>query len=127
MTQPRALSGKQVLYLHRLLWAIQEQARLGVPLAFNLKRVGPLDQMPVHPEDFGARSTSGLSDDLTGNPTKDERCWCGHLKRWHHWMGICRWCAKLELRRPQINYMPRHPFSVRIPDKLRNTPDILIP
>ena len=49
---------------------------------------------------------------------KEERCWCGHLQRWHHWTGICRRCAKMELRRPQFNFMPRHAFAPEIPEEL---------
>ena len=33
-------------------------------------------------------------------------------------MGICRWCAKMELRRPQFNFMPRHAFAPEIPEEL---------
>ena len=33
-------------------------------------------------------------------------------------MDICRWCAKMELRRPQFNFMPRHAFETEFPEKL---------
>ena len=29
--------------------------------------------------------------------------------------GVCRWCAKMELRRPQFNFLPKHVFSPEIP------------
>ena len=53
---------------------------------------------------------------ITSNET---RCWCGHLKRWHNFAGVCRWCARLELRRPQLNFIPRHAFATELPDELR--------
>ena len=42
-----------------------------------------------------------------------------HLERWHSVAGVCRWCAKMELRRPQFNFMPRHSFATDIPEELR--------
>ena len=47
---------------------------------------------------------------------KSRRCWCGHLESWHSLAGVCRWCAKMELRRPQFNFMPRHEFATEIPE-----------
>ena len=49
----------------------------------------------------------------------ERRCWCGHLERWHTLAGVCRWCARIELRRPQFSVMPRHAFATEIPDELR--------
>ena len=49
----------------------------------------------------------------------DERCWCEHLKQWHSVAGVCRWCAKMELRRPQFNFTPRHPFATELPEEMR--------
>ena len=48
-----------------------------------------------------------------------ERCWCGHLERWHSVAGVCRWCAKMELRRPQFNFSPRHEVATEIPWELQ--------
>ena len=48
-----------------------------------------------------------------------ERCWCGHLERWHSVAGVCRWCAKMELRHPQFNFMPRHAFATDVPEYLK--------
>ena len=48
-----------------------------------------------------------------------KRCWCDHLERWHSVAGVCRWCAKMELRHPQFNFMPRHPFTTEMPEDLR--------
>ena len=45
-----------------------------------------------------------------------QSCWCGHLERWHSLAGVCRWCAKMELRRPQFNFMPRHTFATETPE-----------
>ena len=33
--------------------------------------------------------------------------------------GVCRWCAKMELRRPRFNFMPRHAFATEVPEELR--------
>ena len=49
----------------------------------------------------------------------EERCWCGHLRRWHGEAGVCRWCAKMELRHPRFNFMPRHAFATEVPEELR--------
>ena len=49
----------------------------------------------------------------------EPRCWCGHLERWHNFAGVCRWCARLELRRPQLNFIPRHQFTTELPEELR--------
>ena len=46
-------------------------------------------------------------------------CWCDHLEGWHTFAGVCRWCAKMELRRPQFNFMPRHALATEIPEELR--------
>lgn len=51
----------------------------------------------------------------TDNP-ETRRCWCGHLEPWHSRAGVCRWCAKMELRHPQFNFMPRHKFETEIPE-----------
>jgi hypothetical protein len=56
---------------------------------------------------------------------KEDRCWCGHLERWHHWTGICRWCARLELRRPEFNFVPRHGFATEIPERVKKIGDRL--
>ena len=48
-----------------------------------------------------------------------KRCWCEHLEGWHSQAGICRWCAKMELRHPQFNFMPRHEFSTKLPEELK--------
>ena len=48
-----------------------------------------------------------------------KRCWCEHLERWHSQAGICRWCAKMELRHPQFNFMPRHEFATELPEELK--------
>ena len=37
-----------------------------------------------------------------GKDSTQRRCWCGHLERWHSLAGVCRWCARMELRRPQF-------------------------
>ena len=29
------------------------------------------------------------------------------------------WCAKMELRHPRFNFMPRHPFTTEMPKDLR--------
>ena len=50
---------------------------------------------------------------------KAKRCWCEHLESWHSVAGVCRWCAKMELRRPQFNFMPRHEFATEIPEELK--------
>ncbi len=52
--------------------------------------------------------------------TSDEPCWCGHRKRWHNLAGVCRWCAKMELRHPNFNFMPRHAFATEVPEELRH-------
>ena len=49
----------------------------------------------------------------------EKRCWCNHLERWHSVAGVCRWCAKMELRHPQFNFRPRHPFTTEMPEDLR--------
>jgi len=49
----------------------------------------------------------------------EQMCWCDHLERWHSVAGICRWCAKMELRCPQFNFMPRHPSATEMPEELR--------
>ena len=49
----------------------------------------------------------------------EPRCWCGHLERWHSFAVVCRWCARLELRRPQFNFIPRHTFATELPEELR--------
>ena len=51
--------------------------------------------------------------------SEEPRCWCGHLERWHNFAGVCRWCAKLELRQPQINFVPRHAFATELPEEMR--------
>ena len=53
------------------------------------------------------------------NDSAERRCWCEHLERWHSVAGVCRWCAKMELRRPNFNFMPRHAFALEIPEELR--------
>ena len=50
---------------------------------------------------------------------EEQRCWCEHLERWHSLAGVCRWCAKMELRHPQFNFMPRHPFATEMPVEMR--------
>ena len=47
------------------------------------------------------------------------RGWCDHQEKWHSVAGICRWCAKMELRHPQFNFIPRHVFSEVMPEELR--------
>ena len=54
-----------------------------------------------------------------GKDSTQRRCWCGHLERWHSLAGVCRWCARMELRRPQVNFMPRHAVATEIPEELR--------
>ena len=49
----------------------------------------------------------------------ERRCWCEHLERWHSVAGICRWCAKMEMRRLNFNFMPRHAFATEILEELR--------
>ena len=42
-----------------------------------------------------------------------DRCWCGHLKRFHVSLfvkDVCRWCTKMEQRHPNFNFTPRHQF-----------------
>ncbi len=51
--------------------------------------------------------------------SEERRCWCEHLERWHSVAGVCRWCAKMELRRPNFNFMPRHVFATDLPEELR--------
>ena len=51
--------------------------------------------------------------------SEEGRRWCEHLKRWHSLAGVCRWCAKMELRRPQFNFTPRHPFATELPEETR--------
>jgi len=46
----------------------------------------------------------------------ESHCWCDHLERWHSVAGVCRWCAKMELRHPQFNFMPRHVFTIDMPE-----------
>ena len=48
-----------------------------------------------------------------------KRCWCDHLERWNRFAGVCRWCAKIELRHPQFNFMPLPPFTTEMPEDLR--------
>ena len=36
---------------------------------------------------------------------------CGHHRKWHV-MGVCRWCARQERRRPHFNWSPAHEFTV---------------
>lgn len=56
---------------------------------------------------------------MTQSETQEpRRCWCDHLERWHTFAGVCRWCAKMELRH-QANFMPRHTFATDIPEELR--------
>ena len=50
---------------------------------------------------------------------REERCWCEHLERWHSVAGVCRWCAKNELRRPQFNFMPRYALATEMPEEMR--------
>ncbi len=49
--------------------------------------------------------------------SEEERCWCEHLKQWHRLAGICRWCAKMELRHSRFNFMPRHSFATGMPQE----------
>ena len=56
---------------------------------------------------------------MTENDSEERRCWCDHLKRCHSVAGVCRWCAKMELRHPQFNFMPRHAFATEILEELR--------
>ncbi len=56
---------------------------------------------------------------VSTSKSKEERCWCEHLSRWHSLAGICRWCAKMELRHPQFNFMPRHGFATELPEEMR--------
>ena len=51
--------------------------------------------------------------------SEEKRCWCEHLERWHSVAGVCRWCAKMELRRAQFNCMLRHAFATEVPEELR--------
>ena len=46
-----------------------------------------------------------------------KRCWCEHLEKWHSVAGVCRWCAKMELRHPQFNFTPRHVFAEEMPEE----------
>ena len=50
---------------------------------------------------------------------EERRCWWEHLERWHSLAGVCRWCAKMELRHPQFNFMPRHLFATELPEEMR--------
>ena len=34
---------------------------------------------------------------------------CLHHRKWHV-MGVCRWCARMELRYPNANWMSGHEF-----------------
>ena len=52
---------------------------------------------------------------MPGTEEAAQRCWCGHLQLWHRLAGVCRWCAKMELRHPQFIFMPRHVFATEIP------------
>jgi hypothetical protein len=45
----------------------------------------------------------------------EERCWCGHLKRWHHLYNLCLWCVKIGQRHPQWNSTPHHTFALEMP------------
>jgi hypothetical protein len=49
----------------------------------------------------------------------EERCWCGHLKRWHNLANLCLWCVKMGQRHPQFNFAPHHAFALEIPDEMR--------
>ncbi len=49
---------------------------------------------------------------------EEKRCWCKHLARWHNFAGVCRWCARKELRHPEFNFMPRHPLATEIPEEV---------
>jgi len=49
----------------------------------------------------------------------ERRCWCEHLERWHSVANLCRWCAKMGLRRPNFNFTPRHAFATEVPEELR--------
>ena len=44
-------------------------------------------------------------------------CWCGHQVKFHH-MQVCKWCARMERRYPQFNFMPRHEISARTPRRI---------
>ena len=46
------------------------------------------------------------------------RCWCEQLERWHRVAGVCVWCARMEQRRPQVNFSPRYEFSIATPEYL---------
>jgi len=61
--------------------------------------------------------TKSLND--AGLTHEAQRCWCDHLERWYSVAGMCRWCAKMELRHPQFNFMPRNPFTTEMPEGLR--------
>ena len=41
-------------------------------------------------------------------------CWCGHQVKFHH-MQVCKWCARMERRYPQFNFMPRHKIATSVP------------
>ena len=43
-----------------------------------------------------------------------DMCWCGHQIKFHV-MQVCKWCARMERRYPQLNFMPRHEISTSLP------------
>ena len=48
----------------------------------------------------------------------EDRCWCGHLRRWHNFASVCLWCARMEARHG-FNFSPHHSFSTEIPESVR--------
>ena len=51
------------------------------------------------------------------NLLSSDLCWCGHQVKYHH-MQVCKWCARMERRYPQFNFMPRHEISARTPRRI---------
>ena len=95
--------------------------RICKPIDFRFYS-GPTFKHPNQHRDSVSRAGSRAGKNrlnFMSTTSTEPRCWCGHLERWHNFAGVCRWCARLELRRPQFNFIPRHQFTTELPEELR--------